>query len=103
MRGDHFALLCNVQADGANWTGSTVSCQVRTGTNQLLTNASNAGYVVNSVNGTTISIAVSIPNTETKFWPDTVYTDLEISNDTNGIKPFTAAQWKVTVYDDSTK
>lgn len=99
-RGDHFALTCNLSRDNTNWSGSVVTVQLRTGTQQLVTDASGGGYVSNSTSANTLSVAVSIPNTVTSEWPDTLYGDVEVYCAGANIQPVTPVQFKVTVYDD---
>lgn len=104
IRGDHFALTCNLSRDATDWSGSTVSCHLRTNTGQLIVDASGGGYVTNSAaTANVLSIAVSIPNTETSSWPPIVMGDVQVYNSGLGIKTFTPVQFRVLVSDDQTR
>lgn len=104
IRGDHFALTCNLSRDGTNWGGSTVTCMLRTPSGQLVVDASTSGYVTNSANtANTLSIAVSIPNIETSTWPTVLLGDVQVYNTGLGIKTFTPVQFRVNVEDDQTR
>ncbi len=103
VRGDHFGIGINLSRDNTNWTGSLVTVQFRTPTQQLVTDASALGYVTNSANGNTLSVAISVPNTATQYWPDVVYGDAEVYCSGANIQPVTPVQFKVTVYDDFTR
>lgn len=104
IRGDHFSLTCNLARDNTNWSGSTVTCQLRTERGQLVVDASGSGYVTNSAaTANTLSVAVSIPNTVTELWPSSVYGDIQVFNLDLGIKTFTPVQFCVNVADDYTR
>lgn len=104
IRGDHFSLTCNLSRDNTNWSGSTVTCQLRTSKGQLIVDASGSGYVTNSAaTANILSIAVSIPNTSTETWPTNVYGDIQVFNLGLGIRTFTPVQFFVNVSDDQTR
>lgn len=104
IRGDNFALAVRLQRDNTNWSGSVVTCQLRTSTGQLVTNASGDGYVTNnSATANILSVAISIPNTVTQQWPSTVYGDIEVHCNAANIKPVTPVQFRITVSDDYTR